>query len=199
MLLTLSECSRNFRWKFIMKCKNYTKKWRKWGGPCGSYTTHRVPGRRWCFPLTEEILSRCWNQSRPTRIQAYNASKELTGQERRSLRKHQGKVPYAHKASTVTPANEVMLKKSFKLLLNNDRIDKKNEHVLLKVAVTKVPLLDKVMAVHCLKSIKSYEWTLSRIQALTLDTLIGSFNWHHGHSWSCLIMMLKKYPQTRWL
>jgi len=40
-----------------------------------------------------------------------------------------------------------------------------------KVAITKVPTLDKVMAAQCLKTTKSNDWTLSRIQTLTLDAL----------------------------
>ena len=71
----------------------------------------------------------------------------------------------------VTPATEALIKQSFVSLSNNDRVDQRNVYALLKVAVTKVPTLDKVMAAHCSKSTKSNDWSLSRIQALTLDAL----------------------------
>jgi len=71
----------------------------------------------------------------------------------------------------VTPATEALLKRSFVSLLNEDCVDERNVYALPKVAVTKVPSLDKVMATHCSKSMKTNDWTLSRIQALTLDAL----------------------------
>ena len=64
-----------------------------------------------------------------------------------------------------------LLKKSFKSPSNDDRVVNRNEYVLPKVAVTKVPTLDKVIAMHCSKRTKSNDWTLSRIQALTLNAL----------------------------
>jgi len=73
------------------------------------------------------------------------------------------------RVARVTPATEALLKRSFVSLVNKDRIDERNVYVLPKVAVTKVPSLDKVMATHCSKSTKTNDWTLSRIQALTLD------------------------------
>lgn len=71
----------------------------------------------------------------------------------------------------VKPATEAILKRSFESLLNEDRVDKRNVYSLPKVAVTKVPTLDKVMAAHCSKTTKTNDSTLSRIQALTLDAL----------------------------
>jgi len=75
------------------------------------------------------------------------------------------------RVAKVTPATEAILKRSFESLTNDDRVDKRNVYALPKVAVTKVPSLDKVMAAQCSKSTKSNDWTLSRIQALTLDAL----------------------------
>ena len=71
----------------------------------------------------------------------------------------------------VTPATEVILKQSFESLTNDDWVDKRNVYLLTKVAVTKVPSLDKVMAAQCSKSTKSNNRTLSKIQALILDAL----------------------------
>jgi len=75
------------------------------------------------------------------------------------------------RVARVTPVTEALLKRSFVSLLNEDHIDERNVYALPKVAVTKVPSLDKVMATHYSKRTKTNDWTLSRIQALTLDTL----------------------------
>ena len=72
------------------------------------------------------------------------------------------------RVARVMPATEALLKRSFVSLVNEDCVDERNVYALPKVAVTKVPSLDKVMATHCSKT---NDWTLSRIQALTLDAL----------------------------
>ena len=71
----------------------------------------------------------------------------------------------------VSEAKAELLKQSFVSIKNEKRLQVRNVYTLLKVAVTKAPTLDQVMGSQCSKSTKSNDWSLSRIQALMLDTL----------------------------
>ena len=56
-------------------------------------------------------------------------------------------------------------------MLDNDRRQLRNAFALLKVAVTKTPSLDPVMAVQCSKSMKTNDKVLASLQALRLDAV----------------------------
>ena len=73
----------------------------------------------------------------------------------------------------VGPRTEEHIKRSFVSLPNSDRRQLQNGFALPKVAITKTPSLDPVMATQCLKSTKANDKVLTRLQALTLDA-VGS-------------------------
>ena len=56
-------------------------------------------------------------------------------------------------------------------LVNNDRRQLRNAFALPKVAVTKTPSLDLVMAVQCSKSMKTNDNVLVCLQALTINAV----------------------------
>ena len=71
----------------------------------------------------------------------------------------------------VGPWTEEHIKRSFVFMTNNDRHQLRNKFALPKVAVTKTPSLDPVMAVKCSKGTKANDKVLAYLQALTLDTV----------------------------
>ena len=71
----------------------------------------------------------------------------------------------------VGPRTEEHIKRSFVSMTNNDRRQLRNKFALPKVAVTKTPSLDPVMAAQCSKSTKANDKVLARLQALTLDAV----------------------------
>ena len=71
----------------------------------------------------------------------------------------------------VGPRTEQHIKRSFVSMSNNDRRQLRNVFALPKVAVTKTPSLDPVMAAQCSKSTKTNDKVLARLQALTLDAV----------------------------
>ena len=71
----------------------------------------------------------------------------------------------------VGPRTEEHIKRSFVSLPNSDRRQLWNGFALPKVAVTKMPSLDPVMAAQCSKSTKANDKVLARLQALTLDAV----------------------------
>ena len=71
----------------------------------------------------------------------------------------------------VRPRKEQHIKRSFVFMSNNDRRQLRNAFALPKVAVTKTPSLDPVMAAQCSKSTKTSDKVLARLQALTLDAV----------------------------
>ena len=71
----------------------------------------------------------------------------------------------------VSEATQKLLKRSFESMKNSRRLQTRNDFSLPKVAITKTPSLDQVMASQCSKSTKSNDWSLSRIQALMLDAV----------------------------
>lgn len=75
------------------------------------------------------------------------------------------------RVAEVSEATQELLKRSFVSLKNPKRLQTRNAFALPKVAVTKAPSLDHVMASQCSKSTKSNDWSLSRIQALMLDAI----------------------------
>jgi len=76
------------------------------------------------------------------------------------------------RVARATPATEALLKQSFVSPINEDHVDERNVYALPKVrSCDEDASLDKVMATHYSKSTKTNDWTLSRIQALTLDPL----------------------------
>ena len=71
----------------------------------------------------------------------------------------------------VGPWTEEHLKRGFVSMKNTDRRQLRNVFSLPKVAVTKTPSLDPVMAAQCFKNTKANDKTLARLQALTLDAV----------------------------
>ena len=71
----------------------------------------------------------------------------------------------------VGPWTEEHLKRGFVLMKKNDRRQLQNVLSLPKVAVTKTPSLDPVMAVQCSKNTKANDKTLAHLQALMLDAV----------------------------
>ena len=71
----------------------------------------------------------------------------------------------------VSEATQKLLKRSFESMKNSQRLQTRNDFSLPKVAITKTPSLDQMMASQCSKSTKSNDWSLSRIQALMLDAV----------------------------
>ena len=71
----------------------------------------------------------------------------------------------------VGPWTEEHLKRGFVLMKKNDRRQLRNVFSLPKVAVTKTPSLDPVMAAQCSKNTKANDKTLAHLQALTLDAV----------------------------
>ena len=71
----------------------------------------------------------------------------------------------------VGPQTEEHIKRSFVSLPNSDRHQLRNGFALPKVAVTKTPSLDPVMAAQCSKSTKANDKVLARLQALTLNAV----------------------------
>ena len=79
--------------------------------------------------------------------------------------------PEGARVAEVSQATADLLKRSFVSIKNKKRLATRNVYALPKVAVTKAPSLDQVMASQCSKSTKSNAWILSRIQALMLDAM----------------------------
>ena len=75
------------------------------------------------------------------------------------------------KVVEVSERTEQHLVLSFTCLENEDRRCLVDSFALPKVAVTKTPELDKIMAAQCSKSTKSNDQALARIQALNSDSL----------------------------
>ena len=71
----------------------------------------------------------------------------------------------------VGPRTEEHLKRGFVSMKNTDRRQLRSAFSLQKVAVTKTPSLDPVMAAQCSKSTKANDKTLARLQALMLDAV----------------------------
>lgn len=75
------------------------------------------------------------------------------------------------KVMEVSELTEQHLVCSFTCLENEERHRLTDSFALPKVAVTKTPELDKIMAAQCSKSTKSNDQALARIQALNSNTL----------------------------
>jgi len=75
------------------------------------------------------------------------------------------------KVAEVSERTEQHLVRSFAPMDNKDRRKLADSFALPRVAVTKTPDLDKIMAAQCSKSIKTNDKALARIQALNSDAL----------------------------
>ena len=75
------------------------------------------------------------------------------------------------KVVEVSECTEQHLVRSFACMDNEEHRRLTDSFALPKLAVTKTPELDKTMAAQCLKSTKSNDQALSRIQALNSDAL----------------------------
>ena len=75
------------------------------------------------------------------------------------------------RVAEVSQATADLLKRSFVSIKNEKRLATRNVYALPKVAVTKAPSLDQVMASQCSKSTKPNDWSLFRFQALMLDAM----------------------------
>ena len=71
----------------------------------------------------------------------------------------------------VGPRIEQHLARSFVSMNNTERWQLRSAFMLLKVAVTKAPSLDSVMASQYSKSTKTTDKALARVQSLTLDVI----------------------------
>ena len=135
------------------------------------------PKRRWTLGMTLLAAEAPPSQSPLELILAYSAFRVLVGKRKMEILQLQGDEDFYRSVRMKTPPPSIRVVKvtpaTEALLSNNDRADQRSIYALPKVAMTKVPTLNRMMTAHCLKNTKSNDWRLSRIQSLTLAHLMN--------------------------